>query len=88
MPTETVWIKSVQARRVFPTLTRYVVFASHDQGAIWSRELFTASALKASLCKESIDRFPVVIGSRETKWGFEIITIEKAVDPVTTEGAA
>lgn len=79
MPLDTLWIKAVTSR-TYAGFTRYTILGSHEQGGIWDRELFTKNAFTASLCKESQDRFPLVIGSRETKWGCEIVTCDRVVE--------
>lgn len=79
MPMVTVYVASVRPMFLPHGLTRYQVFTRRAPGEIWSEMYSTLDSLKASLCDQAAKQgFAVVIGSRETRYGPEIVTVEPA----------
>lgn len=85
MPTFVTTVVKVEPMwRTFRDGTRkrkfWVIFA----GAGHSAE--TWNAWQASLCERSIDQFPIRVGTRETRFGPEIVTVEPAESSVSRAG--
>ncbi len=75
MPTEAVHICAVRSMR-YHNGTRFTVYAKRLGEKVWTDAFYTWDAWKASLCQESIKTSAVVvIGSRETRFGEEIVTV-------------
>ena len=82
MPTQTVLVagvthRNVQIRGRF--VTRYEVYTRPKAGSAWSEKFSTLDAWKGALCERAqTQNRPVVIGSRDTPYGPEIVTVELA----------
>jgi len=77
MPLQTVWIAGVKTIYRSDLVPVYRIFARRTPTEVWSEEFTTRDALKASACERAYATGqPVTIASRETRFGWEIVTVE------------
>lgn len=83
MPLDTVRILRVhRSATVKQDVYRYDIDAETLTDPPWLKQFQTVNAWRASVCEQArIQNRPITIGSRQTKYGWEVITAELADTP-------
>ncbi len=77
MPVVTCFIGAVQKKPAQAGRVVYDVFGHVDPVMPWSHIFTTDKPLVAALCKRAAEtRRALIIGSKDTRWGQEIVTCE------------
>lgn len=87
MPLRTRYVAAVSSQSIYrepvwspkriPSGTRYDVYLRTAPDRIWSEQVYTKDALKASLCLQAKNTsLPLTVATRDTRFGEEIVTVE------------
>lgn len=76
MPLQEYWVAGITVKRIADGRRLFEVFTRRDPKETWSDRFFTFNAWQASLCDRAWHQErSVLIASRETRYGLEIVEV-------------